>query len=88
MKEQRFTVILDGVTEMTDEVANALYESGCDDASPGSCNGVAHVAFDREAGSLEGAIRSAIADIRKAGFQPLRVEIDCDDLDALAAVAS
>jgi hypothetical protein len=88
MKERRFTIILAGVTEMTDEIATALYEAGCDDATPGSCDGVAHVAFDREAPSLEDAIRSAAADISKAGYSPLRIQIDQEDLQDLIAVTS
>ena len=74
----RFTVILSGLTEMTDAAANALYEAGCDDGSPGSCEGVA---FDREASSLSEAIHSAVRDVRKAGFDVVRVEIEAEDLE-------
>ena len=75
MKEQEFTVILAGISEITDEAANALYEAGCDDGSPGSCDGVVSVDFHRDAPTLESAIQSAVADIRKAGYQVERVEI-------------
>jgi len=76
----RFTLILTGLTEMTDAAANALYEAGCDDGTPGSSDGVAFVGFDREATDLSHAIRSAVADVRKAGFDIVRVEIEADDL--------
>ena len=44
---------------LTDEAAKALFEAGCDDGSPGSCDGVVSVDFHRDAASLEEAIRSA-----------------------------
>ena len=87
MKEHEFTVILEGISEITDEAANALYEAGCDDGSPGSCDGVVSVDFHRDAPTLESAIQSAVADIRKAGYQVQRVEI-YPDSSAIAARAS
>ena len=75
MKEHEFTVILTSISEISDEAANSLYEAGCDDGSPGSCDGVVSVDFHRDAPTLESAIHSAVADIRKAGFQVERVEI-------------
>ena len=83
MKIHRFSLILAGLSEMTEETANALYESGCDGGSPGSSCGLAHVAFDREADSLEGAIRSAVSDVRKAGLSVERVQIDDEALTEL-----
>ena len=65
---------------MTDTAANALYDAGCDDGTPGSSGGVAFVGFDREASDLSCAIRSAVADVRKAGFDIIRIEIEADDL--------
>ena len=74
MKKYEFQVTLAGVEEMTEEISNALYEAGCDDGTPFSSEGVAAVGFTREANSLEEAIRSAIADVQKAGFAVARVE--------------
>ena len=85
MKEHEFTVILSDISEITDEAANALYAAGCDDGSPGSCDGVVCVDFHRDAGTLEEAIQSAFADIRRAGFQVDRVEIYPDSLLATKA---
>ena len=36
MKQYDFTLVLAPGTELTDELVEALYESGCDDGSPGS----------------------------------------------------
>ncbi|MFO7901251.1 MAG: hypothetical protein R6U98_01200 [Pirellulaceae bacterium] len=84
MKEHEFTVVLSGISEITDEAASALFEAGCDDGSPGSCDGVVSVDFHRDSPTLELAIQSAVADIRKAGFQVERVEI-YPDSSAIAA---
>jgi hypothetical protein len=48
---------------------------------------VAGVDFDREADSLEQAIRSAVADVQAAGYRVTRVEIEPADL-AIAAPAA
>jgi hypothetical protein len=69
-----FQLVLGGVNAMTEEIANALYDAGCDDGTPFSSQGVASVGFSRESGSLEEAVRSAIADVSKAGFLIARVE--------------
>ena len=68
MEKYEFQVILANVDEMTEAISNALYNAGCDDGTPFSSAGVAAVGFTREANSLEEAIRSAIADVQKAGL--------------------
>lgn len=82
MKRYEFDVFLKDTVEITDEQADKLFEAGCDDGTPASCNGLTWIHFDREAGSLEEAIRSAIVQVRFAGFTGAKVE-----LDANAAVA-
>ncbi len=62
-----FTVVLADCDVMTPNLTELLYEAGCDDGTPWSGNGMAAVTFDREAESLESAIRSAVADVQKAG---------------------
>lgn len=83
MKMHDFKIVLAGAGELTEDDANGLFDAGCDDCLPGDCEGVAVCRFHREAASLEEALRSAIADIRNAGFEPQRVEIDGDDLQEL-----
>jgi len=75
-----FTVILKDESELTEDLAEALVEAGCDDGSSKSCEGVVSIDFDREADSLEQAIRSAVADVQKAGYRVARVEIEADAL--------
>ncbi len=62
--------------ELTNDDCGALYEAGCDDGTVVTRDGVTRVAFDREAESLEEAIRSATAQVRAAGFQVTKVEMD------------
>jgi hypothetical protein len=76
MKVYEFDIILKDVSEVTDDLADALFEAGCDDGSFASRDGRAWLHFDREADSLEDAIRSAIADIQSAGLTASTVEMD------------
>lgn len=82
-----FKVFLAGLTEITDEAADALFEAGSDDASPASRDGQVGCMFHREAPCLEHAIRSAVADVNKAGYQVQRVELDSDAVVELVAVS-
>jgi hypothetical protein len=75
-----FTLILRDVAEMTDALANSLYDAGCDDATVGSSSGVARASFSREAPSLQNAIQSAVRDVRHAGCEIARVEIERAEL--------
>lgn len=71
-----FTVVLADHDLMTPDMAEALFVAGCDDGHPWSSDGVAAVSFDREAESLESAIRSAIADVQKAGYVAAEVRLE------------
>lgn len=80
MAKHEFTLVLRGSPELTEEVADALFEAGCDDGSPGTCEGVFIIDFHRQAKSLEEAIRSAIANVRAAGLQVAHVQMDSSAL--------
>ena len=73
-----FTLVLAKDTELTEELADQLFEAGCDDGSPGMTCGIVSVSFSREAESLEAAIRSAVADVQKASCTVERVQIESD----------
>jgi hypothetical protein len=83
MKTYEFDVILNGVREVSDEQADALFAAGCDDGTPACSNGLAWIHFDRESASLEDAIRSAIGQIQSAGFSVLKVELDASSAVSL-----
>jgi len=80
MKKYNFTLILSGSLELTEGFAEALFEAGCDDGTPGTSNGIFFVDFHREANSLEEAIQSAIANAKSAGCDVARVEIEAQTL--------
>jgi len=73
-----FTLVLAGCDAMTAEMADALFAAGCDDGSPGSSEGVVSIDVHREADCLEAAIRSAIADVQRAGYTVAYARIDSD----------
>ena len=73
-----FTLVLRGDMELTEEIADELFAAGCDDATPGTCDGVFEIDFHRQASSLEAAIQSAIANVKAAGHEVERVQIEAD----------
>ena len=78
MHKYDFTLIFAKPLELTEDLADALFAAGCDDGTPGTCDGVCSIDFHREATTLEEAIRSAIEDVRAAGYEVARVEIEAD----------
>lgn len=73
MKVHEFTLIL--TTDPNEEEADRLY-SIFNDGTIVTMAGVSQIHFHREAPSLEEAIGSALAHVRKAGFDVVRVEIE------------
>ena len=78
MAKYGFTLILKGQFELTEEIADELFEAGCNDGTPGICNGVFSIDFHREGDSLEAAIRSAIVNVKAAGYEVERAEIEAE----------
>jgi len=76
MKTYEFDVILKNIAEATDEHADQLFNAGCDDGTLASRDGTTWIHFDREAPSLEEAIRSAVAQVQSAGITVSKVELD------------
>ena len=74
-----FNLTLAGVAELTPAMADALFEAGCDDATPSSRAGVVTVGFDREAERLGDAIGSAVQDVERAGDAVAQVEVETPD---------
>jgi len=62
-----FTLELIGTEYPTAELADALFRSGCSDATFSKSEGKLWLDFDREAESLEEAVTTATNDVRKAG---------------------
>lgn len=76
--KHRFSVIIAKVPENDDEildVADALGNAGCLDASIGGHDEGIEAVFSREAASLDAAIKSAVSAIERAGYPVKRVEL-------------
>jgi hypothetical protein len=71
-----FTLIVSGFDHEADGFEDALFEAGCDDATVSVQRGLLMLDFQREAAGLARAIKSAIADVRKAGGDVIHVEPD------------
>jgi hypothetical protein len=79
MKEHEFTVVL--TADPSEEEADRMYGT-FDDGTISTIAGIPQIHFHREAVSLEEAIRSAVGDVRSAGFDVQRVEMQPDMLPA------
>ena len=73
--EHDFALLLSGVPGINEEVADALYEAGCDDALLSLQRGAYILDFCRAAPSLKEAIISAIRDLQgnRLGIDVIRV---------------
>lgn len=76
-----FTLVLSGADDITTALEDALFESGCDDATLSFSHGRLWLDFDREAATLEEAVRQAIAEVRRAGVAA-GIGLDVHGVDA------
>ena len=82
-----FSLVMHGASELTPEIADALYEAGCDDALVGSRDGVLFAEFDREARSSAEAILSAVRQVESAGVGLTVLRVEPDELVSAAEIA-
>jgi hypothetical protein len=73
--------------EYTEDILDALYEAGCDDATLGQFSGVFEAHFDRESTDILEAIVTAIDDIETAGVGAAVVRVEPDDLVSIGDIA-
>jgi hypothetical protein len=76
MRTHTFTLILSGVTEITPELAHALYAATDGDIEFSLCDALALLEFERQATSLRKAIRDAIRQVEGADVGVRVVRID------------
>jgi hypothetical protein len=81
-----FTLILSGVSEITSELADALYDATGGDIEFNMRNGVAFLEFDRTAASLRDAVISAIAQVEGAGAGVRVLRVESDDANTIAKI--
>lgn len=87
MPEYEFELVMEGRQELTDELADALFEAGCDDGTPATINSVLRVGFTREAPSFEEAVLSAVRNVESAGFGLRTARIEPSDLVGISEIA-
>lgn len=74
MTTHTFTLIVEGPDVTDPDIADALFEAGCDDALVGRSHGVQFVDFDREAESIEDAVLSAVTAVESVeGLRAVRL---------------
>lgn len=78
MKKHQFRLILSGISEITPELADALFAATKGDIEFNMSGGVPFLEFTRAAPNLREAIASAIRDVEGAqvGVRVVRVESD------------
>ena len=84
--EHDFALIVDGVSELTQTVEDALFNAGCD-ATLSMQYGLLYVEFSRAAKSLEEAIISAIKEVRSAGIGAEVLRVDECNLVTMSEIA-
>jgi hypothetical protein len=82
----RFTLILSGISEITSELADALYGATGGDIEFNMRDGVAFLEFDRTAASLHDAITSAITQVEGAGVGVRVVRVESEDANTIAKI--
>jgi hypothetical protein len=85
MKMHRFALVLSGVSEITPEVAHALYEATGGDIEFEMRDGATFLEFSRTAANLRAAITSAIRNVDEAkiGVRVVRVESEAANTIAI-----
>ena len=86
-REYDFALIVGGVPELTEEVEDALYEAGCDDATVSMQYGLLYIEFSRSAASLQDAILSAINQVHHAGVGAVVYRVDDCNLISASEIA-
>ena len=85
--EHDFALILDGVTDLTPAMEDALFEAGCDDATICVRAGRVFLTFSRSAASMKEAILGAIRNVLDANIGVRILRVDSCDLVAQSEIA-
>ena len=86
MNKHHFTLILSGVSEITSELADALYSATGGDIELNMRDSVAFLEFFRTADSLHDAVASAISQVEDAGVGVRVVRVESDDANTIAKI--
>ncbi len=87
MKTHEFILVLQTPQGDYEQLENALFEAGCDDATLSSRNGIVYLNFDREADDLESAVVSAIRQVEQTKLNLVVRRVEPSDLVTSAEIA-
>lgn len=86
-QEFDFTLVLSGIDEVTEDVEDALFAAGCDDATLSVRHGRPYLTFSRQASSFEEAVLSAIENVRESDAKVNVLQVDDCSLVTQAEIA-
>jgi len=86
MSRHCFTLILSGVSEITPELSDALYEATGGDIELNMRDGVPYLEFDRAASSVREAVSSAIDQVEDAGVGVRVVRVESEAANVIAKI--
>jgi hypothetical protein len=86
MANYQFTLVLSGISELTPELADALFTATGGDIELNLRDHVAYVEFDREATSLQEGIDSAILQVESAGCGVRVARVESDAANTIAKI--
>lgn len=86
MKTHRFSLVLSGISELTSELADRLFEATKGDIEFNMRDGIAFIEFERSASTLNDAIRSAIDDVENAGLGIRVVRVESEAANTIAKI--
>ncbi len=85
--EHDFVLVLAGVSDLTPEQEDALFEAGCDDATISLRFGTIYLTFARFAPTLKEAVLSALRDVRRTDIGAVVRYVDECNLVTQAEIA-
>lgn len=69
-----FTLQLIGYSQITDEIEDDVFSSGCDDALLNSIDNKVYLDFSKEAESYQEAVNSAKSVLNSAGYEVVLID--------------
>ena len=86
MERHQFTLILSGVSELTPELADALYEATGGDIELNMRDSIPYLEVDRAAPSLDEAITSVMQEVESAGVGVRVVRVESETANTVARI--
>src|SRR5947209_14513718 len=86
MMKHEFVLVLAGISEITPELADSVYEATGGDIEFNMRDGVPFVEFQRKAASLRDAITSAIGEVEKAAGHLRVVRVESESANVIAKI--